>query len=225
MNRTLALLIGIDTYPNLGSNSQLAGALADIDAIASLLRARTPNLDLRILREAQATRDGVVAAWNQLVKDAQAGDEVLFYWSGHGSQIRDESDDEDDGWDETLVPFDSGRIDQPNRDLVDDEIRAWLQRLTVKTPHVSLVIDSCHSGTVARSGARYVPRDPRPRQVEAPELAADFAGLAGPSGWLPVHNNWVLLAACRASQLAQELPLAGRGKKASVAGDGLVSRS
>ena len=201
--RTLALLVGIESYPFLDGNLQLHGTLADVEAMAALLRSRVSGLDLRILRDAQATRDGVLAAWNQIVTDARPGDEVLFYWCGHGSRVRNLTGTEVDGWDETLVPYDSGRRNRPNRDLIDDEVYAWLGRLQRKTSEISLVVDACHSGTVARSGVRNVPRDPRPRNISASHAVPSV----GSAGWLPTSDRWVLLSACRDHEVAVELPI------------------
>lgn len=209
-SRVLALLVGIETYPNLDSTLGLRGTLADVEAMADLLRAKAERLDLRMLRDEQATRDEVLAALDRLVQDARPEDEVLFYWSGHGSQVRDSSGDDEDGWDETLVPYDSGRGRHPNRDILDDEIHDWLRRLTEVTPAVTLVVDACHSGTVARTGVRNVPRDPRPRAVSESRGAGTREAVSGPAGWLPVSKDWVLLAACRDDQMAIELPLGGR---------------
>ena len=58
--------------------------------------------------------------------------------------------DEADGMDETTVPFDSGRDLYPNRDITDDEIFAWLRKLSARTDNITLIFDSCHSGTIDR---------------------------------------------------------------------------
>ncbi|MCG8454779.1 MAG: caspase family protein [Holophagales bacterium] len=207
--KTWALLVGINDYPHFDAASRLRGTLADVDAMASLLRERAPGLHLRILRDSQATRAAVLEAWRWLEAEARADDEVLFYWAGHGSQVRDDTSDERDGWDETLVPHDSGRREHPNRDLVDDEIRHWLHRLSAKTRNVALIIDACHSGTAARTGVRTVPRDPQPRSTPAPRIAE--AGV-GPADWLGLPPGCVLLSACRDDQKAIE-PLIGGQKR------------
>ena len=41
-----------------------------------------------------------------LVGNARPGDNVVIWYSGHGSQMWDEDGDEDDGLDETLAPAD-----------------------------------------------------------------------------------------------------------------------
>lgn len=210
-HRVRVLLVGIDTYPGLDPDRKLRGAVADVRALAAILRSRVSNLELRILTEAEATRDKVLAALNALVDQIKPDEEVLFYWSGHGSQVKDASSDDEDGWDETLVPYDSGRGSKPNRDILDDEIHEWLGRLSAKTIRITLIIDSCHSGTVARTGVRGVPRDPRPRALDSPrERTQPKEATHGTSGWLPLSDRYVLLAACRDDQEAIELPFGGQ---------------
>lgn len=201
--RVFAVLVGIDHYYQLGLESQLKGAVADVSALEVILRERIApsRLNLQILRDDRARRDDVLGAWEELIEKVdRPEDEVLLFWSGHGSRIRDEAGqaaDERDGWDETLVPSDSGRRDEENRDIVDDEIRAFLHRLSEKTRNVSLLVDACHSGTAARMSVRTVPRDSRPRSQQATET---------PRG-LP--EGFVHLAACRDEQKALELPMEG----------------
>ena len=208
--RTLALLVGINEYPKLGADSQLRGTLADVAAMEAMVRGRAPNPVVKSLRDGEATRARVLEAWEWLITEATSDDEVLFYWSGHGSRMQDSSEeghrDERDGWDETLVPHDSGRRDQPNRDIVDDEIRAWLHRLKAKTRHITLIVDACHSGTVARTRVRTVPRDPQPRPNDPKGDGVSMDPGPAPFG-LP--EGAVLLAACRDPQLALELELGG----------------
>lgn len=41
-----------------------------------------------------------------LVRDARPGDSLFFHYSGHGGQAADLDGDEDDGFDETILPLD-----------------------------------------------------------------------------------------------------------------------
>lgn len=52
------------------------------------------------------TRRNMLDGMRKLVRGAQAGDSLFFHFSGHGGQMVDRSGDEDDGYDETLVPMD-----------------------------------------------------------------------------------------------------------------------
>ncbi len=93
-------------------------------------------------------------------------DVVLFYYSGHGSQMSDREGDEPDFYDETIIPYDSGRMPHKNRDISDDEIYLWLRDLGQKTGNITLWFDCCNSGSLTRAAfggaTRSVPRDDRP---------------------------------------------------------------
>ena len=74
------------------------------------------------------------------------GDSLLVSFSGHGSQIPNNSTDaEADNMDETLCFFD--------RMLVDDEFYALLGQFR-EGVRIHAVFDSCHSGTVAKDIAQ-----------------------------------------------------------------------
>lgn len=212
-----ALLIGINRYPNLGSEWQLEGCINDILIMQDTLLRRFgfAKDQITVLVDEQATRVGILAAMEELVSRVGQDDVVLFHYSGHGSQQTDEPDgDEPDHMDETLVPFDSGRPPRKNRDISDDEIHTWLCRLTDRTPYVTLIFDCCHSGTIARDSfagkARFAPPDYRPfRELAvaavAPEsIASPDRSQVGPSGWLPLSEKYTLLAACSNAESANE---------------------
>ena len=209
-----ALLIGIDHYPKLASNWQLGGCVNDVQIMKDALVRRFGfgEEEISTLLNEQATRDGILAALDALVERAGQDDVVVFHYSGHGSQRPDGPErDEPDGWDETLVPHDSGRVPCPNRDITDDEIYVWLQRLTARTPYVTLIFDCCHSGTAVRERkVRTLPRDRRDFDKLGAPPTGDLTALEGarnhgPSGWLPLGEKYVLFAASGSLECANEI--------------------
>ena len=67
----------------------------------------------------------------------------VFDFTGHGSQIADRDNEEEDGFDETLIPgdyVDAGPI-------IDDEIYSMFVTKVSAGVHVVAMIDCCHSGT------------------------------------------------------------------------------
>jgi caspase domain-containing protein len=203
-----ALLIGINEYPSLGSQSYLKGCLNDVEAMSGVLveKFRFPQENLAILRDGEATRDGILTAMNDLTGRVGKDDVVVFHYSGHGSRMRDLNGEGEDGMDETIVPYDSGRSTE-NRDIRDGEIYDWILRLTEKTPYVTLVFDCCHSGSIVRDAfgeqSRSVPPDLRVPEgawvssVPARARSASTPGpKKGPSGWLPLGERYVVLTGC-----------------------------
>ena len=213
--RQHALLIGIDRYPSMADRWQLRGCVNDVRSLARLLGDRYgfPPESAVLLENEAATRDGVLGAFRELRERVAPGDVVVVAYSGHGSRVRDEGGGAPDGWSESIVPADSGRGDHPNRDILDREIHAWLLDLSAVTPYITLVFDSCFSGGITRdpfaARTRWLEPDPRPaRALPSPAplsvpRAARPAG-RGPSGWLPWSDRYVLLAACRHDEYANE---------------------
>jgi hypothetical protein len=210
-----ALLIGINRYANLAPQYQLSGCVNDVGVMHSLLADKFlfPGGNITVLRDQEATQECIRKAMDALAGRVGPKDIVVVHYSGHGSLVTDIHGDEPSGMDSTIVPHDSGRGQSPNRDITDDEIHLWLSRLTRITPHVTLIFDCCHSGTIARDAfgdaSRWVPPDSR----SAAEITADGTAFRPPgealheliaanrtrggSGWLALGRSYVLLAGCR----------------------------
>lgn len=136
-----ALCIGINDYP--GTRNDLAGCINDADDWSTLLTGR--GFTVKNLRDAQATKAGMVSAIGELLGRAQAGDSLIMTYSGHGTFVPDTSGDEPDGYDEALCPHD---IESGNA-LLDDEIHQLFASRAVGV-RIVLISDSCHSGSVIR---------------------------------------------------------------------------
>ena len=89
----------------------------------------------------------VVRTWDNVLFDTFAGDNVVIYYAGHGSQMWDEDGDEDDGLDETIAPADV-LASSTEFDISDDQFNDWLGMLP--TDNVMVVLDNCNSGTGTR---------------------------------------------------------------------------
>jgi hypothetical protein len=158
-----ALLIGINDYA-AESIPDLYGAVNDIEAMRQVLITRYGFSDenITMISDEAATRDGILAALDQLVHASGKDDLIYIHYSGHGSQVEDKNGDEkDDNMDETIVPQDSRTSDEA-RDITDDELAQVLARL--ESRYTLIVLDSCHSGTATRDvvlRTRSIPADKR----------------------------------------------------------------
>ena len=210
------LFIGINKYPKL-DNKDLKGCLNDVDVVASVLADRFsfPPSNMSFLRDADATREGILGAFDALIDRIEDDDIVAVMYAGHGSRLRDPHGTED--LLESMVTFDSGRGELgPNRDVLDYEVDWFVQRLNAKTPYVTLLFDCCHSGSVTRDAfgslTREVEPDTRsiaeafPDALPPPPPTAKSALVdgAGGGGWLPGSRSAVVIAACDATELANE---------------------
>src|SRR4051812_9699886 len=226
MARTLyATLVGIDLYrPPI---SPLHGCVNDIEAVAALLqefgRGGEFALNLRVLKNAEATKAALIEGFRGHLRRARSGDVALFYYSGHGSQEDTPPEFwhlEPDRLDETLVCYDSR--DEGQWDLADKELAVLIGEIAQRNPHVLCVLDCCHSGSGTRApdeegiAVRRAPTDRRHRPIEAfldnALAAASGRGDGAPgTGWGVVPSGkHLLLAACRPSETAKETREAGR---------------
>lgn len=171
-----ALLIGINDYSasRIGVRSfappapnrdwpNLSGAVTDVGMLADMLPLiyGFESRDITTLTDQAATRGAILNAIEErLVKPAQKGDIVLFYFAGHGSQVRNSRSDERDKLDEALVPADS-RLGAP--DIRDKELRVLFNRILDRGARLTVILDNCFSG----SGARGLTTGLRPRGVKA----------------------------------------------------------
>ncbi len=157
-----AVLIGIDDYSASGLRmpadaavtkrdwSNLDGAVNDVRLMREILIARHEfaPADIVMLTDQQATRVAMERAVTEhLLRPAKRGDVLLFYYSGHGSQVRNSRSTEADKLDESLVPADS-RLGV--RDIRDKELRALFNRMLDRGARLTVVLDACHSASGAR---------------------------------------------------------------------------
>lgn len=211
--RKLALLIGINTYPE----SPLNGCVTDVNLQQQLLIHRFGfNLkDILMLTDAQATRQGILSAFEEhLIKQAKPGDVVVYHFSGHGSQVRDADCDMSDCLNSTFVPIDSSLSNAGGApDIMGHTLFLLMDAL--KTENVTVVLDSCHSGGGTRGNLRIRSRNSAtPPQITNTEQAYQ-------QKWLSTLNlspddfkqrrragvaKGVVIAATKRNQLAADAP-------------------
>jgi hypothetical protein len=148
--RKKALLIGIN-YVN--SQRPLRGCVNDAQNIRKFITQRFGFRDapdsLIMLTDDQSdptrrpTKANMIRAMQWLIQGAQPGDSLFLHFSGHGGQVRDTDGDEDDGFDETILPEDYASAGQ----IVDDDLHKILVKHLPPGVRLTVVFDSCHSGT------------------------------------------------------------------------------
>jgi metacaspase-1 len=197
-----ALCVGINDYPIDGAD--LKGCVNDAHAWASLLSDHFDFAagDVQVLLDADATKANILAGLKGLLAGAAGGDVLVFTNSSHGSQIPDASGDEPT-YDEVLCPY-----DVRDATIADDELRVLFEDLADGV-HLTVISDSCHSGTVTRAAVvdnipgLSSPDDRRVRFLH-PGLFRSTRALADPMGTRPRARmafpqssmNHVLLSGC-----------------------------
>ncbi|KQO84994.1 MAG: caspase domain-containing protein [Methylobacteriaceae bacterium] len=148
--RRKALLIGIDDYPDPAN--RLSGCVNDVFAMSATLQdcGFEPE-QIRVCLNERATADGIISRLEWLVDGAQPGDQLVFFYSGHGARVPEYGQQEEpDRLTETLVPYDFDWT--PEHGVSDEQINRFYAQLPYET-HLLMIFDCCHSGSMHRDGA------------------------------------------------------------------------
>lgn len=143
-----ALLVGINYK---GSQYELQGCVNDVDNFYTLLTTffgYKPE-NIVCLTETLASpnhpnKQTIMDAINWLLLNQADGDNLLFYYSGHGSNIPDLNKDEKDMIDEVIVPLDFEKAGF----ITDDWLKTNLVNNVKNNVTLYSFFDSCNSGTV-----------------------------------------------------------------------------
>jgi hypothetical protein len=149
-NRKLALLVGINQYPEQVSDRStyaLNGCITDVQLQRELLIHRfgfQPN-DILTLTDQQATREAIEAAFlAHLTEQARPGDVVLFHFSGFGSQVK--LGENGELIQNSLVPVDGVLPTEESpyiNDLPEETLGLLLRSLS--TEQVTAVLDTSYA--------------------------------------------------------------------------------
>ena len=136
-----ALLVGINDF-SWERIAPLKGCENDARAIGRVITANygiQPE-NMRLLLSREATTERITREFEEfLIRGTHPGDWVLFFYSGSGTQIEDQSGDETDGKDEILLGTDT----QGNGPFItDDQLYALLEKLPGRTKVV--LLDCAH---------------------------------------------------------------------------------
>jgi len=163
-----ALLVAVSGYPSLGSEYQLKGPRNDVVRFQQVLLQRgLKSQNLVMLADgvegaAAPTRANIMTALDTLAKSSGAGDTVVLYFAGHGSQQpadrkTPEGRQEPDGLHEIFLPVDVGRWDGKagtvGNAIIDHELRSRVDQIQSHGAFVWGIFDACHSATMVRGGS------------------------------------------------------------------------
>nr|VFJ64590.1 MAG: Uncharacterized protein, contains caspase domain [Candidatus Kentron sp. FW] len=154
-HRRLALIVGVGEYKN-PDVPDLEGSPNDAKDFYELLTGKDgygfPKENVCLLTNEQATQAAVEKAFQKgLIERArkEKNDVAVFFYAGHGSQMKDQNGDEPDGCDETFL-FHDARTNGVT-DFRDDDFNGLLAKLHDKTDQITVILDSCNAGTATRA--------------------------------------------------------------------------
>jgi hypothetical protein len=200
-----ALLVGINKYPD--PRNELRGCVNDILEMEHFI-AETNKVyskqNIKKLTNKDATKKEMLTQLKWLIEGAEAGDQLLFHYSGHGAQSPTKfTSIEKDGLDEIICPYD---FDGTNNTSLRDKEFAQLFAAIPKGVHFVWISDSCHAEDLSRD----------PFKIDESDFMANnthyrfFTGL--PHYEQRVENiapiikplNGALLSACQSHELSAD---------------------
>ena len=191
------MIVAIGQYP-ANSGLRPIAAVNDVKYIRAILNKNGfDDANIKTLINGQATKAMILQALSDMAGRAKKKDIVVLHFGCHGQQIRDQKTaelgkDEDDGYDESLLPYDAKAKYNPTgyrgeNHLRDDDLYPKLMAIRQKIgPEGSLLVllDACNSGTGTRSesvaGSRGEPtpfpnpENPMDSLVEVPDAREGF---------------------------------------------------
>ncbi len=197
--KMMALLVGVADYNEPSGIHDLLGPRNDVTMIWRALKARgaAPE-DIAVLTDGLPRapefplpgglpeKANILAGLDRLAAEAQAGDTVLFYYSGHGTRqpvdpSKPQDEPETDGMDQVLLPADVGPYDPIDMTIknaiIDNLLGEKIDAILAKGALVWAVVDACHSGTVTRG--EDVTRTVDPALLGVPDAAPIAASRGG----------------------------------------------
>src|SRR5277367_1020841 len=148
----------------------LQGPTNDVDKMDKALRGI--GFETSQCSGSDATRAGILQAWQQLIDDICLDDAVVVYYSGHGGLVAS-AEPTDRSFEvpnlptpwryQFLVPMDFGDFDDADSDeedgedgetsfrgILDLELSTLVCATTARTPNLTLILDCCYAGRMAR---------------------------------------------------------------------------
>ena len=217
--RKRAFLVGISHYDTALTGYQWnnINGVEDVNLLNPVLKKQ--GFTTTTLLDEQATFNNIISQITQFTNKTKKGDIVYLHFSTHGQPVEDLSGDEEDGWDESIVPIDAYKIYKRDvyegkKHLTDDMLNKYVRKLREKigaTGFLYVVIDACHAGTSSRAndetirgthvGFTYNNRVFKPSTSKKSHYQIEASAK---------QSNVLFLEACRPDQVNTEIKVDGK---------------
>lgn len=212
-----ALLVGISDYGNALEDpykwANISGA-NDVLLLSPLFSEH--GYTVTNLIDSQATHANITKALEQLAKKSKKGDMVYIHFSMHGQPYEDLNGEEEDGWDEALIPIDAQMqylegVYEGENHLLDDELEVYFNEIRHKigkNGQLYVILDACHSGTASRGDDDHIrgtrigfTRSGKDYTPDRTQETNDYFTVASAKDQSPV----TFIEACRSYQVNREV--------------------
>jgi len=220
-----ALVVGISEYQKTDNIawSTIHGA-NDANLISSMLKKQ--GFKTTKLCNKSATALQIRKELNKLTASCKPGDIVYLHFSCHGQPFEDTDGDEEDGWDESIIPYDAlmvynkGKYEGANH-IVDDELYTYFRKIRNAIGNkgfLCVVVDACHAGGASRGEEGEDDEDEifvRGTKRGFSPNGKEFRPRINASGnfQIPIEkglSNIMVLEACRSYQSNYEIKQSGK---------------
>lgn len=215
-----AFLVGLSDYPQIEGQpwNPIHGA-NDVSIISKTLKSQSFRISALTNKSATAIR--IRKELKSFSSQCKLGDIVYLHFSCHGQPFEDLNGDEEDGWDETLIPFDAkkfyskGKYEGENH-IIDDELNSYLKtirRNVGPSGFVYVVIDACHAGSSYRGEEDSI--IVRGTNIGFSSTNKPFSPRIDKQGKIKIEKaanlaNIYILEACRSYQVNTEIKVNGK---------------
>lgn len=179
-DRSLAVIIGIDTYTN--GVPKLSTPVADAESVAKVLGAEH-GFETLVVTNRSATSKKLVRLIARLQEEIGPNDRLLFYFAGHGTAIESRA-----GPKGFLLPQDAS-VDSATNYLPMAELYKGLNAITCR--HMLVILDCCFAGAMRWSGTRHIV--PPPDQIDQEQYS-----------WFIQDRAWQAIASAAHDEEAQD---------------------
>ena len=217
--RKRAFMVGISHYDTALTGYQWnnINGVEDVNLLCSVLK-KQGFITTAILDE-HASYNNIVRQIEQFTSRTKKGDIVYLHFSTHGQPVEDINGDEDDGWDESIVPIDAYKlykkgVYEGKHHLIDDHLNSMVKKLRQRigpSGFLYVIIDACHAGTASRAnddtvrgtyvGFTYSNKVFKPSTNKKSHYRIEAS---------PKLSNVMFIEACRPDQVNKEIKVGGK---------------
>lgn len=217
--RKRAFLVGISHYDTALTGYQWnnINGVEDVNLLTPILKKQ--GFSMTSVIDEQATYQNITTQLSSFIKKTKKGDIVYLHFSTHGQPVEDIDGDEEDGWDESIVPIDAYKLYkrgfyEGKNHLLDDQLNQFVKKLREKIGaegFLYVVIDACHAGTSSRAndetvrgtkvGFTYNNKVFKPSTQKKSHYKMESS---------PKMAHVLFLEACRPDQINTEIMVAGK---------------
>jgi|GEM_PF-1824980 len=134
-SQVFALFVGIDRYTGL---PPLKGSIQEANEMAYLISQLIPKerLQSNTVLDAAAHKKLILGNWQDYLQQAREDDVVLFYFAGHGENLRQNA----------LLLTDYHREKNPEETITAEEFQQLIKDYATNNPFIVLILDTATSG-------------------------------------------------------------------------------